>query len=218
MRLLSLLIPLGFVIACRPADRVGELPPAPAGLHDRLTASLAAARPFERHVWRDVTPLSQDGTLTGVVEISRGDSTKWEFRIPLNRMEVDRMVPAELGGYPTNYGFIPRTISYDGDPADVLVLGPPIASGETVRGRILALMEMIDDGDLDSKVVIAPVDDPGGAGQTLESTVRDRLERFFDNYKRQDGKLTKVTGWGDEADARAYLKRTSAFFGSAASR
>ena len=197
-------------------DQASQLPPASTAMHDRLAASLTAARSFEKHVWRDVQPLNGDDTLNGYVEITRGESTKWEFRIPLNRREVDRLIPTELGGYPINYGFVPRTISYDGDPTDVLVLGPPIAGGELVKGRIVALMRMIDTGDIDSKIVMAPVDERGGARETLTAADRERMERFFNVYKRHEGKVTRITGWGSEADARHYLRTTAGFFDAGA--
>lgn len=206
---------LVLVAACgdRPAtESPAGLPPAPPGLREKLNTSLAAARPFDNSPWRDATPINGDETLNGYVEIPRGESTKWEFRIPLNRLEVDRTIPPELGGYPTNYGFIPRTISYDGDPADVLVLGPPVKNGELISGRVVALMQMIDSGQVDSKVVISPLDTRGLPGYELEADVRDRLKRFFDAYKRHEGKVTQVTGWGTEADARAFLHTTMGFF------
>ena len=216
MRIVSLLLSVAIIIGCRnsASDR-DSLPPASPALQSKVAASLAAARPFEHHVWRDTAPVNADGTLNGVVEISRGDSTKWEFRIPLNRLEVDRVIPTALGGYPTNYGFFPRTISYDGDPADVLVVGPPIAGGEIVKGRILALMKMMDTGDLDSKVVVSPVDDRGQPRYALEAADRDRLTQFFNTYKRHQGKTTEITGWGSEAEARAFLEKTAGFFSAA---
>jgi len=217
-RVFFFLLPLAFVTVCGnpPAGDVGNLPPASPALVAKVTASLAAARPFDRHVWRDTAPVNDDGTVNGFVDISRGDSNKWEFRIPLNRLEIDRVIPTELGGYPTNYGFLPRTISYDGDPADVLIVGPPIASGEIVKGRILALMRMVDGGDLDSKVVISPVDERGQPRQALEAADRDRLTQFFNTYKRHEGKTTQITGWGTEADARAFLQKTAGFFAESA--
>src|SRR5918994_5227261 len=107
------------------------------------------------------------------------------------------MIPPALGGYPTNYGFMPRTISYDGDPADVLVLGAALPGGEIVKGRIVGLMQMMDTGDLDSKVVVTPI----GTNHALDTDARSRLEHFFNTYKNHDGKVTTVTGWGSEADA-----------------
>jgi inorganic pyrophosphatase len=191
-----------------PTKTVQLFPPAPAGLDLKLSAYLKAATAHPQHVWRDTEPLNADGSVNGYIEIPRGESTKWEFSIPLNRREIDRVIPPELGGYPVNYGFLPRTISYDGDPADVLVLGPPLPGGEVVKGRIVGLMQMMDTGDLDAKVVVSPVD----ANHTLDPDVRERLEQFFNTYKNHDGKVTKVTGWGSEADALSFLLRTSGFF------
>lgn len=203
---------LALAVACSGASGATDRSQPPIQIRERLAASLSAARGFERSPWRDVPPLNGDETLNGYVEIPRGESTKWEFRIPLNRLEVDRMIPAELGGYPTNYGFIPRTISYDGDPTDVLVLGPPVHNGAIVKGRIVALMQMMDTGDLDSKVVITPLDERGAPQYALEQADRDRLTHFFDTYKRHEGKVTQVTGWGTDADAQAFLRTTSGFF------
>ena len=189
------------------------LPAAPAGLTEKVAAYLDAAKPYAQHAWRDMAPLNADGTVNGYVEISRGESTKWEFRIPLNRREVDRMIPETLGGYPINYGFLPQTVSYDGDPADVLFAGPPIEGGKIVRGRIIGFMRMMDTGDLDSKVIITPLDDRGQPLYTLDAADRERIARFFDTYKNHQGKATKVTGWGDEAEALTFVKTTAGFFG-----
>lgn len=213
MRVVSFLMSLALVVGCGDtATDGGRLPPASPQLQTKAAVSLLESRQFERHVWRDAAPVNADDTVNGFVEISRGDSNKWEFRIPLNQLEIDRVIPSELGGYPTNYGFLPRTISYDGDPADVLVVGPPIASGEMVKGRILALMRMMDGGDLDSKVVISPVDASGQPLHALEAADRERLTQFFNTYKRHQGKTTQITGWGSEADARAFLQKTAGFF------
>ena len=207
--LFSLLLATVAACAAPPSTQtVTSFPPAPAGLDLKLSASLEAAKAHQPHVWRDMEPLNADGTVNGYIEIPRGESTKWEFRIPLNRREVDRMIPAALGGYPTNYGFMPRTISYDGDPADILVLGPALPGGEIVKGRIVGLMLMTDTGDIDAKVVATPV----GATYALDDETRARLEQFFNTYKNHDGKVTKINGWGREADALAFLQRTAGFF------
>ena len=204
---------IGLVAACTAeAPQRSDFPPAPAGLADRMATYREAARAFPQHVWRDTPPTNADGTLNGYVEIPRGESTKWEFRIPMNRREVDRTIPSELGGYPINYGFIPQTISYDGDPADVLVLGPPLEGGTVVKGRIVALMEMMDTGDLDSKVVISPLDASGRQTETLTADDRARMERFFNTYKQHDGKSTSITGWGSAERARRFLETTAGFY------
>jgi inorganic pyrophosphatase len=219
MRVIRALAPLAgaVMLACAdPAPRreatATAYPPAPAGLDLKRSAYLEASKGHERNVWRDLEPLNADGTVNGYIEIPHGESTKWEFSIALNRREIDRHIPPELGGYPVNYGFLPRTISYDGDPADVLFLGPPLTGGEVVKGRIVGVMHMVDDGDLDSKVVASPLEAGGAAPHTLEPAIRERLERFFNTYKNHDGKVTKITGWGDTADARAFIEATSRFF------
>jgi len=214
-RLVILAVTL-FVGCADPAPQhtatVTSYPPAPAGLDLKLSTYLEAASAHPQHAWRDSEPLNADGTVNGYVEIPKGESTKWEFSIPLNRREIDRMIPPELGGYPVNYGFLPRTISYDGDPADIVFLGPPIAGGDLVKGRVVGVMHMMDDGDLDSKVVASPLDGRGAATEALAAGDRDRLERFFNIYKNHQGKMTRITGWGGEADARAFLEATSRFF------
>ena len=201
--------------ACERAPSSAALPPAPAGLDQKVAAYKKAAAQFPEHPWRDIAPLNADGTANGYIEISRGESTKWEFRIPLNAREVDRMIPTELGGYPINYGFLPQTVSYDGDPADVLVTGPPIEGGAIVKGRILALMMMVDSGDIDSKVVITRLDANGEPMHPLTEEDKRRMTQFFDTYKKHEGKVTKITGWGDGHAARQFLEHTHGFYQSA---
>ena len=209
----GLVLTLVFIAgACRdsapPATRQ-DLPPLPPPVREKLSTHLDSTRTFATHVWRDTPPLNSDGTVNGYIEISRGESTKWEFRIPFNRRDVDRMIPESLGGYPTNYGFMPRTVSYDGDPADVLVLGPALAGGSLVRGHIIGLMRMTDTGDLDSKVVLCA---PTESTCSIDSPIRQRLEQFFSTYKRHEGKETSVPGFGDREEALQFLKTTASFF------
>jgi inorganic pyrophosphatase len=66
-----------------------------------------------------------------------------------NARVIDRMIPEDIGGYPVNYGFVPQTVSYDGDPFDVL--GPPLPDGRLLRGVIAGVMFMEDEKGLDSK-------------------------------------------------------------------
>ena len=117
--------------------------PAPATT--RLARSLDASRAHAKHVWRDPAPTNADGTVNAYIEIARGDRQKWELDMAANARRIDRMMPESIGGYPVNYGFVPQTISYDGDPFDALVLGPPIPGGQTVRGIVVGLMYMEDE-------------------------------------------------------------------------
>jgi len=192
-----------------------ELAPAtlPALATMELTRSLEAAMPHRSHVWRDTAPRNSDGTVNGYVEISRGDLRKWEFDMGANRRRVDRTMPASLGGYPVNYGFVPQTVSYDGDPFDVLVLGPPIAGGGLVKGVIVGLMRMEDEKGLDSKVVISRTGPDGRPLHALTGEEQQRIGEYFNRYKaHEEGKFSKVPGWGGVAEGLSYVTTTHAFF------
>jgi inorganic pyrophosphatase len=192
----------------------GVPPPVlPASAVAQLSRSLEDSRPHARHVWRDTEPLNRDGTLTGYVEIARGDRRKWEFDIARNVRVIDRIIPANVGGYPVNYGFVPQTISYDGDPFDILILGPPIAGGTTVRGTIVGLMHMEDEKGLDSKVVISSRRRDGRPAYTLTDADRERIGDYFKRYKAgEPGKFSKVPGWDSAELGLEYVRMTHAFF------
>jgi inorganic pyrophosphatase len=185
----------------------------PASAAAQLVKSLEAAAGHANHVWRDTPPLNGDGTLNGYVEISRGDRRKWEFDILANALEIDRIIPESIGGYPINYGFVPQTISYDGDPFDVLVLGPPLDGGSLVRGVIAGVMYMEDEKGHDSKVVISLQRPDGGALHALTERDRQEIGGYFRKYKDwEPGKFSKVPGWGSAEEGLAYVRTTHAFF------
>ena len=185
----------------------------PAAAVKTLEASLAAAAAHATHLWRDSAPTNDDGSVNAFVEIPRGDRRKWEFDMGAGRRAIDRVMPATVGGYPVNYGFVPQTVSYDGDPFDALVLGPPLEGGVMVRGVIVGLMMMEDEKGLDSKVVLSRIDRQGRPLHALTAAVRDRIGDYFDRYKRHEaGKFSVVPGWASAADGRAFVDTTHAFF------
>ena len=159
------------------ALQISPKPPEvlPAAATAQLARNLEAASKQPSNVWRDAPPSNPDGTITGYVEIARGDRRKWEFDVGRNARVIDRMMPASIGGYPVNYGFVPQTVSYDGDPFDILVLGPPIDGGSLVRGVIVGLMHMTDEKGLDSKVVVSPAAENGRPIYPLTTQDRKRI-------------------------------------------
>ena len=123
------------------------------------------------------------------------------------------MIPTDVGGYPVNYGFVPQTVSYDGDPFDALVLGPPLPDGQFVRGVIVGVMFMEDEKGLDSKVVLSRTGENERPLHALTSQVQREIGDYFKRYKQHDpGAFSKVPGWGTRADGLAYLTTTHAFF------
>jgi inorganic pyrophosphatase len=190
-------------------------PPAtlPAAAAAQLAKSLAAATTPGSHVWRDPAPLNPDGTVNAYVEISRGDRRKWELDMAANARAVDRVMPSSLGGYPVNYGFVPQTVSYDGDPFDALVLGPAIDGGTAVTGIAVGIMHMEDERGLDSKIVLSPRTPDGRPRYQLTDADKSRMGGYFARYKKHEpGKFSKVTGWGSAEEGLAYVRQTHAFF------
>ena len=206
------------MLACLPAMVAGQVTAKPstelpAVATAALQRSLEAAGAHAKHVWRDTPPTTVDGDVNAYVEIPRGDRRKWELDMRKNARAIDRVMPAEVGGYPVNYGFVPQTVSYDGDPFDVLVLGPPLPGGRIVRGRIVGLMIMEDEKGADSKVVVSPIGRGGKPTHELTEAERNRIAEYFRRYKQHDPKtFSRVPGWGDTADGRAHVDMTHAFF------
>jgi inorganic pyrophosphatase len=203
------------LLPCALATQRSGPPPnvLPAQASSQLVLSLEAASRHKAHVWRDTPPTNPDGTVNGYIEIARGDRNKWEFDMGANGRALDRVMSERIGGYPVNYGFVPQTVSYDGDPFDILVLGPPLRGGEAVRGVVVGLLHMEDEKGLDSKVVVAPRDENGNPRHRLESPVRDQIAEYFAKYKiGEAGKFSKVYGWGSVEEGLQFIATTHAFF------
>lgn len=179
----------------------------------KLNSSLEAAASHARHVWRDTPPVNDDGTVNAYVEIPAGERRKWELDMRRNARAVDRVIPKDVGGYPVNYGFVPQTVWYDGDPFDALVIGPPLAGGEFVRGVVVALMHMEDEKGPDSKVVLSPRRGDGRTLLELTPMDRQRISDFFRQYKKNepDG-FSRVSGWGTAEEGLAHVRMARAFF------
>ena len=179
----------------------------------QLAKSLDAASSHSRHVWRDTPPRNEDSTVNAYIEITRGDRRKWELDMQANARAIDRVIPESVGGYPVNYGFVPQTVSYDGDPFDALVLGSPVEGGKTVRGVIVGLMYMEDEKGLDSKVVLSPAGPDGRPLHELTTGDEQRIAQYFRRYKEHEsGAYSKVPGWGTVGEGNALVAKTHGFF------
>lgn len=215
----SRVMPLRTLVFCvLPCALAAQALPQPSNVlpetaRTALAASLSGASAHVRHVWRDTPPVNDDGSVNAYLEITRDDRRKWEFDIGANTRRVDRLMPADVGGYPVNYGFVPQTISYDGDPFDALILGPPLPAGVVARGVVVGLMLMEDEKGIDSKVVLSLAGDLGRPRHALTAAEQRRIGEYFSTYKKHEpGKYSKVPGWGSAADGRAHVRMTHAFF------
>jgi inorganic pyrophosphatase len=214
LKLRSELLVLLFVPLAVAAQSLGTPPRVlPAMATAQLAKSLDSARPQKAQVWRDTPPINPDGTINGYIEIPMNEKRKYEFDMAANARRIDRVMPDSLGGYPINYGFVPQTVSYDGDPFDILVLGPTLPGGGIVKGTAVGIMHMEDEKGLDSKVVVSPLDRNGKPLYSLTAADQKRVGDYFAKYKlHEPGKFSKVPGWGSAAEGLAYVKTTHAFF------
>jgi inorganic pyrophosphatase len=209
----KLLVTLTVPLAC--AVQTTSEPPSelPAVATAQLRESLELSRAHPTHTWRDTSAMNADGTVNAYIEIPQGEIRKWEFDMKADARVVDRVMPDDVGGYPINYGYVPQTVSYDGDPFDALVTGPPLEGGSLVRGAIVGLMFMEDEKGLDSKVVLSTVDAEGRRLHPLTDADKRRVSDYFARYKlHEPGKFSRVPGWGSLADGLTYVRTAHAFF------
>ena len=145
-----------------------------------------------------------------IIEIpSHSDPVKYEVDKETGAMFVDRFMGTAMH-YPCNYGYIPQTLSEDGDPTDVLVVTPiPVISGSVIRVRPLGMLLMTDEAGKDSKIIAVPVDKLTNLYSNMNSvrdlpkSLLDSIAHFFDHYKDlETGKWVKIDGWVDTEDAK----------------
>jgi len=137
-----------------------------------------------------------------------GDPVKYEMDKASGALFVDRIMHTSMR-YPCNYGFLPHTLSEDGDPADVLVVArSQFIPGAIVRVRPIGVLFMEDESGKDEKILAVPVDRlfPFYKGvksyKELPEIVTQQISHFFDHYKDlEEGKWVRVQGWGDADDA-----------------
>ena len=145
-----------------------------------------------------------------VIEIPmQGDPVKYEVDKESGALFVDRFMSTAMQ-YPTNYGYIPQTLSDDGDPVDVLVMTPvPLMPGVVVRCRPLGVLLMEDEAGMDAKLLAVPVTKVCGVYSHVNNHTDvsawhlDMIAHFFAHYKDlEKGKWVKINGWGDIDAAR----------------
>ena len=155
-----------------------------------------------------------------IIEIPmNADPIKYEVDKDTGAVFVDRFMSTAMH-YPCNYGYIPHTLSGDGDPADVLVISPfPLITGVVVRCRPVGMLKMEDEAGDDTKILAVPVDKLTGLYRHVTSprdVPEERLAtiaHFFEHYKDLErGKWVKILGWvGPEEAKREILDAVSRF-------
>jgi len=148
-----------------------------------------------------------------VVEVAiGGEPIKYEMDKDAGTLVVDRFLYTPMR-YPGNYGFVPHTLSDDGDPIDVLVANTrPILPGAVINVRPVGVLKMTDEGGGDEKIIAVP--SPKLTKRyvnvhnytDLPDITTEQIQHFFAHYKDlEPGKWVKIAGWGDASEARAFI-------------
>jgi inorganic pyrophosphatase len=204
------------VPAPHPVEADTTCPTIAPGLERRSPDTLAAARDL-----RTIAPATAGSLFVhGLVEIPAGTSDKWELThdgrfLAIEQVDGTRRRIQYLP-YPANYGFIPNTGSNpeaggDGDPLDVVLLGPALPCGAVVRARILGVLRLIDDAEQDDKILAVPPGSPIAGVGDLDDLRRqypgllDILETWFVRYEgpgnRSQGVGRAAAAWSIVRDA-----------------
>ena len=152
------------------------------------------------HPWHDLpSGPHPPEEVTAIIEIPSGSRNKYELDKETGLFRLDRVLYSAVH-YPGDYGFIPRTLSEDGDPCDVLVLiKEPTFTGCEIRARPIGVLRMVDRGQPDEKILAVPAQDPFqneffDIADISQHQLKE-IEHFFLIYKDLEGKRTQMEGW-----------------------
>lgn len=149
------------------------------------------------------------------VEIPEGVSVKYELDKDSGYIFVDRFLYTEMN-YPFNYGFVPNTLSGDGDPVDVLVLSSkPVVPGVVIPSHPIGMLEMEDESGIDNKVIAVPMPKLDQKFKDYKDVsdipekLKDEIKYFFENYKKSEpGKWVKIKEWKEKKEALEEIKKS----------
>ena len=145
-----------------------------------------------------------------VIEIpAHSGPVKYEVDKETGAMFVDRFMSTAMF-YPCNYGYVPQTLSEDGDPVDVLVITPvPVISGSVIKSRPIGVLMMTDESGVDAKILAVPTGKlstryrDAKSPEDVTPELLAAIKHFFEHYKDlEEGKWVKVEGWEDAEAAK----------------
>ena len=158
-----------------------------------------------------------------IIEIpAHSDPVKYEVDKDTGAMFVDRFMATAMF-YPCNYGYVPHTLSEDGDPVDMLVITPrALISGSVIRVRPIGVLKMSDESGIDAKVLAVPVKkltdryDHINDINDMPKQLLAQIAHFFEHYKDlEEGKWVKIEGWSNAEAAKAEILASIERFNSA---
>ena len=147
-----------------------------------------------------------------IIEIPKGSKNKYEIDKETGLIKLDRAMKTSQD-YPFDYGFVPQTLWEDNDPLDVVVLTTyPLASNILVTVRPVAVMEMIDAGESDYKIIAVPTKDPRwddikDLDDVNKHTIKE-IKHFFETYKQIEDKEVKINGIKGKKEAKEAVQKS----------
>jgi inorganic pyrophosphatase len=169
------------------------------------------------HPWHDIDSarITPDRFLA-IVEISRGSKTKYELDKATGLIRLDRILYTSTH-YPANYGMIPKTYAEDNDPLDVLILCQEALQPMSLVSCLpIGVMTMIDNHELDEKIIAVPENDPVNASykdiSELPPHLMSEIKHFFEVYKALEFKPTAVDRFEDHVAAKESIARAIALY------
>src|SRR4028119_371862 len=169
------------------------------------------------HPWHGVSPgENAPRTVNAVIEIPQGSRCKYEIDKKSGLLMLDRVIYSSFY-YPCNYGFIPQTYGDDKDPLDILVItSMPVQALCIVQAKVLGVMQMVDQGDADDKIIAVAANDPSvnhyNNIEELPKHFFDELRHFFEEYKKLENKMVKVDEIGDKTVALRSIEHAIQFY------
>lgn len=154
--------------------------------------------------------------VNAIIEIPQGSRAKYEIDKESGLLRLDRVIYSSFY-YPCNYGFIPQTYGGDKDPLDILVITTqPVQALCLMDAKVVGVMQMIDCGDADDKIISVAAHDPGvnhyNNIEELPKHFFDELRHFFEEYKKLENKTVVVEEFGDKATALKVIQDAIDFY------
>jgi inorganic pyrophosphatase len=148
-------------------------------------------------------------TVTALIEISKGSRTKYEIDKPTGLLKLDRIIYSSFH-YPVNYGFIPQTLGEDNDPLDILVLcSQSIEPLCLVEATVIGNMQMIDNGEMDDKIIAVASKDPSvnhiKEVNELPKHFISELRNYFEQYKVLENKQVQIDNFQNKEAAYSVI-------------
>lgn len=157
------------------------------------------------NLWHGVEPGNKEA-INVIVEINKGSKNKYEIDKKTGLISLDRV--SHTGqDFPFDYGFVPRSYWHDKDPLDVILLTTyPLLPGILVKARPVAIVNMIDSGERDDKIIAVPTDDPRFDNvqdlNDINPHTLKEIEHFYSTYKKLQNKVVEIQGFQGKKEAQ----------------